>query len=358
MGNKKILLLGEFSGLHRNLRDGLLELGVDAVVASAGDGWKNIQSEIDLSSNLPGIIGKIDRNIIKPLLNINKLSSNDVIQFISPCLFSKLTNEFIFNVLMEINEKSYLLAAGGDSYYYKKCGEGVFKYSSIQGMLNYPDEWCFVEDWNQPSVRLWNEKLACSVDGVIPAAFEYAISYQGMKNLSQSVLMPINFNKIKYRENILRQKLVVFHGLNRIGEKGTDIIENAFEYLRRKYPNEIECIVDGRLPLDKYLELMGRVNIVVDQVYSYGPGMNVIYALAMGKIVLGGNEPEFSKHFGLTDYPVVNIKPDYLDIVEKIEFFLGKKQEILERGYASRMATEKYHNYIDIAKKYIEIWGL
>ena len=34
----KILLLGEYSGLHLNLRDGLRELGHDVVLASAGDG--------------------------------------------------------------------------------------------------------------------------------------------------------------------------------------------------------------------------------------------------------------------------------------------------------------------------------
>ena len=36
----KILLLGDFSAVHKNLKDGLLELGHDVVLASDGDGFK------------------------------------------------------------------------------------------------------------------------------------------------------------------------------------------------------------------------------------------------------------------------------------------------------------------------------
>lgn len=38
----KVLLLGEFSGLYRYLKQGLLELGIDTTLAANGDLWKNI----------------------------------------------------------------------------------------------------------------------------------------------------------------------------------------------------------------------------------------------------------------------------------------------------------------------------
>lgn len=43
-----ILLLGEYSALHKNLKEGLNELGYEALIASDGDGWKNIPRDIDL----------------------------------------------------------------------------------------------------------------------------------------------------------------------------------------------------------------------------------------------------------------------------------------------------------------------
>ena len=44
----KILLLGEFSGLHWNLAEGLRALGHDVCVASDGCGWRNYPRDIAL----------------------------------------------------------------------------------------------------------------------------------------------------------------------------------------------------------------------------------------------------------------------------------------------------------------------
>ena len=38
----KILLLGEFSSLHKYLKEGLISLGHNVSLASSGDGWKKI----------------------------------------------------------------------------------------------------------------------------------------------------------------------------------------------------------------------------------------------------------------------------------------------------------------------------
>lgn len=40
MTNRKILLLGEYSGLYHNLKQGLQELGADVTLAANGDAWK------------------------------------------------------------------------------------------------------------------------------------------------------------------------------------------------------------------------------------------------------------------------------------------------------------------------------
>ena len=43
----KILLVGEFSRFHNNLKDGLLQLGHEVVLASTGDGWRKLPSDIN-----------------------------------------------------------------------------------------------------------------------------------------------------------------------------------------------------------------------------------------------------------------------------------------------------------------------
>ena len=44
----RILLLGEYSGLHCSLADGLRALGHEVCVASDGCGWKNYPRDIAL----------------------------------------------------------------------------------------------------------------------------------------------------------------------------------------------------------------------------------------------------------------------------------------------------------------------
>lgn len=81
----RILLLGEFSALHKNLRDGLRELGHEAVVASVGDGWKRIPADIDLGSQATGWRGRLER-IARPVWSLPKLTGYDVVQIINPPL--------------------------------------------------------------------------------------------------------------------------------------------------------------------------------------------------------------------------------------------------------------------------------
>ena len=69
-----------------------------------------------------------------------------------------------------------------------------------------------------------------------------------------------------------------------------------------------------------------------------------------GAEILGHNE------LGYKDCPVINIKPDVNDIVEKIEKILEKKNQFGELGKRSREFIEKHHNHIKIAQKYVDIW--
>ncbi|HGE5982512.1 TPA: glycosyltransferase, partial [Vibrio cholerae] len=77
----KILLLGEFSALHKNLKEGLVELGHDVTIAASGDGFKRIPADISFESNLSGILGKVQRRIL-PLLSLSEMKDFDVVQLI------------------------------------------------------------------------------------------------------------------------------------------------------------------------------------------------------------------------------------------------------------------------------------
>jgi hypothetical protein len=353
----KILLLGEFSGLHKNLKEGLVALGHDVTIASTGDGWKEIDRDIDIDYSKKFIPQKL-ANRIYPWIDLKKLIGYDIVQIISPNIFFKkyFPRKIFFELIRKNNKKVFLLGAGCDGYFWK-YGRERLAYGPFDDTLKYD-----LKTQKHPSENIdymgFNEYIANKVDGIIPIMYEYEISYCGHKNLLNTIPIPININKIQYEANQALDKIVVFHGLNRFGFKGSRHVEEAFGLLEKIYPNELELIIDGKMPLEKYLEVMRKTNIVIDQTNTYSLGVNGIYAMAMGKVVLGGAEPESLHALGIKSSPVINIKPNAQSIVEQIEKFLLNKEKIEMIGNESRVFAEKVHGHINVASKYLKTWKI
>lgn len=353
----KVLLCGEFSGLHKNLKEGLLELGVDVKLASSGDEWKKIGGrDIDLSSCYPGILGKVHR-YIKPVIKLQHLSGFDVVQLTNPLIFPRRLglwyNKFLIKYLLKHNEKSFLLSASTSSFFWQSRYN--FRYTPLDDWKKY-DNGGKDSIWENLSTLRWNTWLANHVSGIIPISYEYKIGYEKFSNLLPTIPLPINVKKIQYIENQLKGKLIIFHGLNREGFKGTRYIKEAFSLLKEKYPNDVECIIKGGMPLKEYQKLIRTVNVIVDQTFAYTPAMNALYGLAMGKIVLGGCEPEYLNEYQIDSSPIINITPNVNDIVSKIESLIENRHNLLEMGYHFRIYAENVHSHIKIAKKYINVW--
>lgn len=352
----KILLLGEHSSIHYNLKDGLMELGHEVHIASNGDGWKNIPRDIDINYRNKWINSKL-ANRLYPWIDLKKFVGYDLVQIISPDVLFKsyFPSKLFFQVLKKFNKKIFLLGAGSDAYFWK-YGRNKLRYGPFEDTLKYD-----LKSDKHPSEKkeyvVFNEYIADLVDGIIPVMKEYEICYNGHKKLLKTIPMPINTKKIKYEKNIINNKLVIFHGLSRYGFKGTRYVEEAFRILKTKHPNDLELIIDGRLPLKKYLKLIKKTNILIDQTSFYSVGVNGLYAMAMGKVTLGGAELESLKAFGVNSTPCINITPSVRSIVEAIEALIKQKDHITKMGLESRRFIEDIHGHVKVAQKYIDAWG-
>ncbi len=354
----RILLFGEYSGLHSNLKEGLIELGHDVTVVSSGEGWKNIKGDLNYSTNKKGLLGNIDK-LFKLLRILPKLKNYDVVQLIAPTIVSSqvLINKLIINYLVRNNKKLFLVGAGAINY-----NSVIADFMQNNKYPEFYDEEIKLRKvlWSQTKKgRKYNKWFLNKINGYIPIMYEYAQGYRDIKysKLCPTIALPINIDKIKYQKNIVEDKILIFHGLNREGVKGSPLIIDAMERLQKNYPSKVECIVDGKMPLEIYLRFLEKVNVVVDQVYSYSLGMNGIYNLAMGKIVVGGGEPEFLKEYGIDCSPLVSIQANIDDIYNQLEkLVLKDRQEIFEVGRESREFAESVYNYIKIAKQYIDVW--
>jgi len=349
----KILLVGEFSGLHNNLKEGLVDLGHDVTLLSAGDGWKKFGSDIFLSP-FKGVIGKV-MNLFYDYRVLSKIKKYDVVQFMNPHVINRfMPRKFLLKKILKNNSKVFLIAAGGDSYFWK-IGPEKLKYGPFEDTFKY-DDVRFISYLKTDEAFDYNSFFVKNVVSVIPVMYEYETSYSDIDNLGKCIPLPINVDKIRYEKNIVKDKIIIFHGLNRYGFKGTKYVEDAFEYLSEKYPDELELIIKGNMPIDDYLKLMKRTNVVIDQVNSHSLGMNGAYALAMGKVVLGGAEPESLTALNMDSTPVINIIPSSQDLIDKIENLIQDTRNFIKIGQDSRAFIEKYHDHRKVASMYLEHW--
>ena len=352
----KVLLLGEYSSLHRYLKEGLQKIdGVDVKLFANGDGWKNISGADGAMFEWgKGKLGRI-KTITSAFKIAKTLKNYDVVQIINPQIYPSLINTKIIKKLKKNNKIVSMVAAGYDYALLQAYNNSEFDYYMLQYDKYLENYYSSDKMSGKQKIKSENQVVEAS-DIIIPSLYEYTLGYKKESKLSNVIPFPINTDKIEYAENTFEDKVVFFHGINREESKGTAFIREALERLKNNYPNEVEVVIDGHMPFDKYVELMKRTNVVVDQCCSYGYGINACLAMAQGKVVMSGNRPETLKAFGIDKSPIFHIQPDVDTIYQQLVYILENKKNIGQWGYESRQYVESTHNYITIAQKYVDAW--
>ena len=95
---------------------------------------------------------------------------------------------------------------------------------------------------------------------------------------------------------------------------------------------------------------------MIDQCNSISYGMNALYAMAMGKVVLSGNDPVNLMEFNEKYIPVINICPNENQIFQQLERLILDRNLISKLSHESRMYVEKKHDCKVVAKRYLELF--
>lgn len=353
------MLLGEYSGLNNELKNALIRFGHEVTLAAANDFYKEYPSDINLGYGSSIYSYKV-RQLLLPAFRARQFVGYDVVHVINFYIFPRFPalNIFLIKFLKENNDIVTLSGAGDDPFFVK-FSASTMRYSPIA-----PHE--FHDRGGKPYyMRKENHfaamhKYMTYVDGVIPIMYEYYSTFRAAgysDKTHKPIPIPINCNNVSFNENILKNgKVVFFHGLNRRGFKGTFLIEKCFEVISKKYPNDVECIIDGNMPFDKYMNLMSRMNVTLDQVFSYSLAMNSLYSMAQGKVVCGGSEQESSILYDGQLPPVYNLTPSHDQIIGVLEEIIDNKKTMNERSEESRFFVEKYHAPLLVAEKYTTYW--
>lgn len=342
----RVLLLHEMSGVHTELRQGLRSLGVDARIATFGDGFKQYRSDINLgpAGGGPGAsIGKL----VRQLAGARSYRAFDVIQTISPNPFFSPVATALENYVFADKTKCFYVAAGSDAIYRRHV-------RTLQ--YHPPHDW--FEDENAYQ-RL--QRVLAGFAGIVPVCWEYRYAMQraGMP-VADVQAFPVDLARHRSRGVRKTGKLKFFHPLNRsdlrYDFKGTKLIMEAFDRLKDRHSDQAEFISAGGLDHLSYNELTHDMDVIVDQVYSYSYGMSAAYGLAKGKVVLSGLETEARAHGFYRDCPVVNIRPSVEDIVEKIEGLIFERARAVALGEQSRAFAEQHHDHVKVAQSYLDMY--
>lgn len=352
----KILLMGEFSGFHTALKHGLEELGHECVLASNGDNWKKIEgSNLRLfRTDFKNPIDKGYKLVVEPLFGLRKFYGFDIVQYVNPIIYSPYINKIVFDKIRQHSSKIFT-AISGDCHSlfqaYEKGELGYYIYDDNPELCS-----SYINDKHAKARIIQEEYTYNHVDGIIPVMYEYAVGVKERTNLLPTIPLPFESDKIAYKENKVNGKIVIMHGVIREKYKGTAYILQALDIIKQRYPNDVEIIVDGKLPLNEYLKVLQRTNILVDQCKEHGWSMNACHGMAQGKVVLSGASRNTLKEFGLSSSPVFHIKPDVNQIVSQLEYLIENKDKIEEFGYKSRKFVETFHNHRRIAQLYLDNW--
>lgn len=362
----KILLIGEYSNVHWTLAQGLKKLGHQVVVLSDGDGWKNYDRNISLTRGKKTPVSGL-WYYLKALYRFKQLRGYDVVQIINP-MFLLLKAERImpfYHELRRHNDKVFMGAFGMDKYWIEagmNCH--TFKYSdfNLGDELRHSDlNTTYYNDWVLGAKGVLNETIAKDCNGIISGLYEYDASYRPFyANKLRFIPFPIDTSK--YTPTIRRAAngiVKFFIGIQkqRNEYKGTDIMLRALKRVKHDYPDKCEITIVESLPFHEYVKALNNSHVILDQLYSYTPGMNALQAMAQGLVVVGGGEEENYEILNEKELrPIVNVEPCE-DSVYNHLVTLVKKPELVELlSKQSIDYVRRHHNYITVAKKYIDFY--
>ncbi len=341
----KVLLFHEMSGVHTELKKGLMSIGIETHIATHGDSFKKYSSDISLGSISGSLVSHLDRLKCQFLL-AKQFGKYDVVQVISPDPFYKPVSSIFNSVLARSDCNKIYIAAGSDAIYRKHVRE-----------LEYypPHDW-----YDDPKKYQTLKKSLQSYEHIIPVCWEYKYAMeQAGFSPSPVIPFPIDLEQFKPKPRQGRKKIIFFHPLNRIhlehDFKGTLIIQDAFKILAEKYSDVADFICKGNMTYQEYDAFTDNVDVIVDQLYSYSYGMSAALGLAKGKVVISGLEQGISvEHF--KECPIINSKPNVADLVRKIEILILDKSAINRMQIESRFYAEKYHCSTKVAEQFAKIY--
>lgn len=348
MNKKRILIYGEFSGYGNSLAKGFRELKYHADVLNfSGDGFKKIKGDLSLSTG-----GKF-KKILSLLKLIPKITSYNYILIMNPSFFDfKLLGPLILLLFKLKNRKIFLLCCGDDVEFIRYGRKGMipnWPYSDI----SLPEKKYF----SKISDLIVHNLVAISAQKIIPVMYDYACAWRlsKYKNKVTHTIPLACDGKITIPSLSNNRTLHIMHGINREDFKGSSTIKLALDEIKKRYPDSIKITYPERLPFDEYIALMNNIDISIDQTKGNSYGMNAIYSMLAGHVVLAPANSHFTSDLSISNCPIIQIENNKETIVNALETLLINRDIIYGQKLKSIDYATEIHNPKKVALKILDI---
>lgn len=372
----RILLVGEFSGVHNQLMEQLKKEGHECDLLSDGDGWKGFTSTLSLPKRdkLTGV-----EKILYPILDfigfaglnyylksrsfIDSIENYDVIQLINPVAvkaFGALGNLLLIKKLIKKAPRLYLCALGGDFNVERFYLSRTLKYSpwnnfSLKSAYHYYQNIAFFF----PMYLALHYYVLRNVKKVIPGLYEYKQAYKNNIKCTEVINLPINCDAYSYQEKNLNNPLKIFYSkkphMGDYYKKGYKNFDEALQILRDKQI-PFELVTANGIPFEAYKKLLSDCDILLDQTLSYDRGMSGVIGMANGMITFSGNELAVESYYGKA-IPCINAEPDSLKLSDQLEDIIINYSNYAHLREESKKFVKETHSVDIIVNKYLKVWS-
>lgn len=340
----KVLIYGEYSGYGRSLSKGFKDLGYHSQVFSFdGDGFKRIDADIQIPQ------GNRFSKLFSFVKMLPELTTFDNILIMNPTFLLCRRLGPLFLLLAKMRGCRLFLLAAGDDFEFIRCGKS--------GQL---------ENWPYMDIELPSSKYKTTFSNkiitrliahlaykIIPSMYDYSFPWkqtQFKDKVTETIPLACDGELKAVKKT--GEQLTIMHGINREGFKGTAKIKEAMLRIQACYPKRVKLIFPERLPLNEYLKMMETVDIAIDQSKSCSYGMNAIYSMYHGHIVLAPANDKFKADLSLEQCPVISIKNDVDDIYKKLEEVIHRENGDLDKmKYETQTYASSLHNCRVVAQK-------
>lgn len=364
----KILFLGDYSNVHATLAREMRRRGHQ--VTLVGDGGGSMRTDTDIYLTRGSGMAAGLKYLYRIMSLLPQLKDYDVVQLVNP-QFLKLRpgkNGYFYRQIRRENGPVFLTLAGNDYFFVDACCHSdMFRFSEFrigrektrQVIVDPEREY----GWFANGMREYCEDVYETVKGAMSLLPEYDMASRPV--LGDRLVytgLPLDLSDYRYSEPDLSGKIRIMVGYSpsRMMEKGTDILLRIAQELAQEMPETVEAAGITGLPLNDYLRELSRSHIVLDQLYSYSPGMNALQTMAFGGVAASGAQPEFYSMAGEeTARPLIALAPtdSEPDIKERIRALVENRAEIARLSREGRAFVERNNDVRHVADLYEKVWN-